>query len=279
MLCVLILAGGRGKRLYPISTEDKPKQFLRLCGKKTMLQITFERFRRFIQKDSIYISTTRSYRDIVKEQLPDVDDDNIIIEPVGMNTAPCIAISSHYINKRIGNVSLIVSPSDHIIDNEDKLCNTIYKAYEFVESNEKSIVLLGIQPKYNEVDYGYIKRGNEVGSSIYTVDKFVEKPKLELAKTYVESGMYYWNSGVFISKVNTVLDCVDKYLPKTSRLIKNIDLGGYIPEEDYKNVECVSIDYAIFEKYRCMNIIECDFGWVDIGSIDRLKNYNQIISN
>ncbi|URZ14839.1 mannose-1-phosphate guanylyltransferase [Clostridium felsineum] len=282
MLCALIMAGGRGERFWPLSTDEKPKQFLQLLGDKTMIQMTVERLEDLIDIERIFVVTGERYVDILREQLPKLPKRNIIVEPVGRNTAPCIALSAFVINKYYGDASIVVLPSDHLIVHEDKLLNTIKAAEEFVSKNDASIVTLGMEPTRPETGYGYIESG-EVSDKIdqfeiKKVNKFVEKPNKEKAEKYVEAGNFLWNGGMFIWKCSTILKLTEKYLNKTYNILKNVmDVGKdefqIVLKKEYEKVENISVDYGIMEKADSIYVIPCDFGWDDIGTWYAVERY------
>ncbi len=189
-LCALIMAGGKGTRFWPKSTEEKPKQFLKLIGEKTMLQMTVDRVKKYIPIERIFIVTCLKYVELVKEQIPEISDKNLIIEPVGRNTAPCILLASTYIKQIYENVNIAVLPSDHIIDKEDEFCNILRDANEALNTNINGIITIGIKPNRPETGYGYIEFSNKTEyvnyRPIIKVNRFVEKPNIEKARRIFE---------------------------------------------------------------------------------------------
>ncbi|URZ08125.1 mannose-1-phosphate guanylyltransferase [Clostridium felsineum] len=282
MLCALIMAGGKGERFWPLSTDEKPKQFLQLLSDKTMIQMTVERLQGVIDIERIFVVTGERYVDILKQQLPELPERNIIVEPVGKNTAPCIALSAFIINKYYKDASLVVLPSDQLIVDDDKLLKTIKAAEKFVEENESVIVTLGMKPTRPETGYGYIKSGvvrSEIdGFEIKRVEKFVEKPNKENAERYVEDGNFLWNGGMFIWKCSTILTLTEKHLNKTYNILKKIaedkeNQLKEILEKEYLKVEAISVDYGIMEKADNIYVIPCNFGWDDIGTWYAVERY------
>lgn len=281
-LCALILAGGKGTRFWPLSTEEKPKQFLNLIGDKTMIQMTIDRIIKIIPIERIFVCTVESYVDIIKEQLPELPIRNIIVEPEGRNTAPCIALSAFIIKRYYGNATMVVLPSDHLINNEEKFRSVLLKAENFIEKNSDSIVTLGIEPTRAETGYGYIKyKKNEVNilkQDVVKVEKFVEKPNKELAEEYVAEKNYLWNAGMFIWKIENILNNIKKYSVNTFEALYNIE---YVEErklqslinERYNKTEAISIDYAVLEKANNIYVIPSRFGWDDIGSWSSVERY------
>lgn len=287
MLCALIMAGGKGERFWPLSTEEKPKQFLKLLGEETMIQMTVKRLAGLIPIHRIFVVTAKNYVGLVQEQLPALPKRNIIVEPVGKNTAPCIALSALLIDKYYKNAALAVLPSDHLIVDEDKFRDILNTGYEFVEAQEKAIVTLGMKPDRPETGYGYIKsieENTQLNSfTIKKVAQFVEKPNLEKAKAYVSDGSFLWNGGMFIWKVKNILALTKEHLSATYKLLMEIvsapmDAYETVLETTYPQVESISIDYGIMEKAKDIYVIPSDFGWDDVGnwtSIERYKSKDE----
>ena len=209
MLCALIMAGGKGTRFWPLSTEEKPKQFLKLVGDDTMIQMSVKRLEKLIPIERIFIVTGMRYMGLIKEQLPNLPFKNIIVEPVGKNTAPCIALSAFHINKIYEDATIAVLPSDHLIKDEDNFLEVLDSANEFIEKNNEAIVTIGMKPDRPETGYGYINYGDMNcdinGCEVREVKGFVEKPDLHKAKEYLENGNYLWNGGMFIWKAANIL--------------------------------------------------------------------------
>ena len=283
MLCALVMAGGKGERFWPLSTDDKPKQFLNLLGNDTMIQMTVKRLEGLIPIERIFIVTAERYVGLVKEQLPNLPEENIIVEPVGRNTAPCIALSAFYINKKIENATIAVLPSDHLIKDEEKFREVLKCGYDFVNKNQDAIVTLGMKPDRPETGYGYIKRMHEVeiinNNTVNKVECFVEKPNKETAEEYLKEGTYLWNGGMFIWKASTILKCTNQYLPETFEVLAEIAVSEEdfekVLKQKYEEVENISVDYGIMEKSNDIYVIPCDFGWDDVGSWTSLERYRQ----
>ncbi|ERI94313.1 putative mannose-1-phosphate guanylyltransferase/mannose-6-phosphate isomerase [Clostridiales bacterium oral taxon 876 str. F0540] len=269
------MAGGKGERFWPLSTKEKPKQFLNLIGNDTMLQMTVKRLRNIIPEERIFIVTGQEYFKLVKEQLPNIPDRNIILEPVGKNTAACIGLSAFTIDKIYKDSTMIVVPSDHMIENCDNFIQAISAGIEFIEDNNNSIVTLGIMPSRPETGYGYIRYGETCAEykkfNIKEVERFVEKPNVETACKYIDEGCYLWNSGMFIWKTRTILNLINKYLNNTFNILSEIalscdtELQSTIYEK-YSLLDSISIDYGILEKAEEIHVIPCDMGWDDLGS-------------
>ncbi len=280
--CALIMAGGKGTRFWPKSTEDKPKQFLNLIGKKTMIQETFERIKTIIPAKNIFVVTCSKYEDLVKEQLTELPIKNIIIEPVGRNTAPCILLASLYIKQIYNNANIVVLPSDHIINKTREFCDILNIANSFLHLNDEGIITIGIKPNRPETGYGYIEYSKEtttVGErKIIKVNKFVEKPDIEKAKIYLKKGNYLWNAGMFVFNVNFMLKELKEKFRESFEVLKDlpdINCKDYMEKlnQQYPKCESISIDYAVMEKSNNIYVIEGDFGWDDIGTWMALQRY------
>ena len=282
---VLILAGGRGTRFWPKSRKNYPKQFLSLTGDgKTMIQITVERLLPLVQLEDIYISTNKDYRDIVKQQLPNLPEENILCEPVGKNTAPCIGLGAVHISKKYDDAIMMVLTSDHAIKMPDIFLDTLSKGCE-VAAHGKNIVTIGITPNYPETGYGYIKydKAEKIIDS-YKVDSFKEKPDLETAKQYLATGEYLWNAGEFIWKVSTILNNMQMYIPDTYTKLMEIknaigtDHYDDVLFEKFSSMNKESIDYAILENASDIFVSPGNYGWDDVGSwlaVERLQPKNE----
>lgn len=280
--CVLIMAGGKGTRFWPKSTEDKPKQFLKLVGEKTMIQETFERVNKKVPSNQIFVVTCEKYKKLVIEQLPTLPEKNIIIEPVGRNTAPSILLSSLYIKQIYGDVNIAVFPSDHIITDVDEFLDILDTANNYVDSNKEAIVTIGIKPDRAETGYGYIKLSNDENyinnRKVVKVEKFVEKPNLETAEQYLKSGKYLWNAGMFIFNVNFMLQELKNNFVEGYKILANlpeIQSSQYEIElkKVYEKCDSISIDYAVMEKSNNIYVIPSNFGWDDIGTWKALQRY------
>lgn len=282
MLCALIMAGGKGTRFWPLSTEEKPKQFLNLIGEETMIQMTVNRIKPIIPIERIFVCTGESYVDLVKDQLKELPERNIIVEPEGRNTTPCIALSAFVIQKYYKDSTMIVLPSDHLISNEEEFRNIILDADKFLEKNEEAIITLGMYPSRAETGYGYIKCSNnknkDLNHEIIKVEKFVEKPNKEVAIEYICDGNYLWNGGMFIWKLENILKQISNYSPNTYEALHKIcEVDGEnlkaLINEKYKETEAISIDYSVLEKSKDVYVIPSDFGWDDVGSWEAIDRY------
>lgn len=284
MLCALIMAGGKGTRFWPLSTEEKPKQFLNLIGEETMIQMTVNRIKPIIPIERVFVCTGKMYVDLVKEQLPELPEQNIIIEPEGRNTAPCIALSAFVIKKYYKDANMIVLPSDHLISDEDEFRNVIKNADEFVKENKEAIITLGMEPTRAETGYGYIRYGKDEkvinNHKVIKVDAFVEKPNKEKAKAYIKEGNYLWNGGMFLWSADNILKQIEKYSNNTYKVLKDIETVANeeiqeLINNNYHKTEAISIDYAVMEKSDSIYVVPSRFGWDDVGSWEALDRYRQ----
>ncbi len=280
--CALIMAGGKGTRFWPKSTEEKPKQFLNLIEERTMLQMTVDRVKKIIPIEKIFIVTCSKYTKLVEEQIPKLPKKNIIVEPIGRNTAPCILLASLYIKQIYEDAIITVLPSDHIISKEEDFCEVLNDANQYLKQNTDAIVTIGIKPDRPETAYGYIKTTKDIvkinNNQMIKVERFEEKPDLEKAQKYLESKEYLWNAGMFIFNVNYILKELEKNCNYTYQILQqlpNIYDENYqkILNETYAECENISIDYAVMEKSNNIYVIPSDFGWDDIGNWQSIQRY------
>ncbi len=276
------MAGGVGSRFWPMSTANYPKQFLDVLGiGKTLIQMTYERLLTIAPVENIYILTNERYAEIVAEQLPELTRDQILTEPQRKNTAPCIAYGAAKIYSKNPNACMIVCPSDHLIMKEDKFTQVINTAIDAATVNNR-IVTLGIQPTRPDTGYGYIEFSNEVQlnpGEVTEVIHFREKPNLETAEAFLKSGNFYWNSGIFIWKAETVLDALKSFQPKLHELFAG-DISAYnTPSEQrkvneaFEQCEDISIDYAVMENAKNVDVVLADFDWSDLGTWGSLSSH------
>ncbi|WP_018108079.1 mannose-1-phosphate guanylyltransferase [Bacteroides propionicifaciens] len=278
--CV-IMSGGVGSRFWPYSRREKPKQFLDFFGTgRSLLQLTFDRFKKIIPSENIIIVTNDQYLTLVQEQIPEIDKSQILLEPTRRNTAPCIAWASYHIKAINPNANIVVAPSDHLILKEAEFLESITNGLNYVSNNEH-LLTLGITPNRPETGYGYIQIANQIEDNFYKVKTFTEKPQLELAKVFVESGEFYWNSGLFIWNVNSIIKSIEKHLPEVS---SKFEVGKDIyttPEETEFIAEAfpacpnVSIDFGIMEKADNVYVTLGDFGWSDLGTWSSLYDLSE----
>ncbi|MFV0330652.1 MAG: mannose-1-phosphate guanylyltransferase [Dysgonomonas sp.] len=269
--CV-IMSGGIGSRFWPFSREARPKQFLDFFGTgRSLLQMTVDRFRKILPVENIYIVTNQEYAQMVMDELPELKPNQILLEPMRRNTAPCIAFATYHINSFNPEANIVVAPSDHLILKEDEFLSIIEKAYAFVEKHN-TLLTLGIRPSRPETGYGYIQMGEDELDGVTKVKVFTEKPNLELAKVFYESGEFLWNSGIFIWNNKTILDAFHQYLPEiTNRFDQGAGLFGTEREkafidENFPFCPNISIDYGVMEKAANVYVQAADFGWSDLGT-------------
>ena len=281
----LIMAGGRGTRFWPRSRKQLPKQFLSLTGDgRTMIQLTVDRLLPIISIEDIYIATNKDYKQLVKEQLPDLPDENILCEPVGRNTAPCIGLGAAHIAKKYEDAIMIVLPSDHQIKMPDIFRDTLKDASRLAEQGE-NIITIGITPNYPETGYGYIKFiPDKKSGNAYEVERFVEKPNLEKAREYLETKQYLWNAGQFVWKVSTILKNLKTFMPDSYAHLEKISasIGTDSYEEtlqsEFAQMEALSIDYGVMERASNIYVFPGNFGWDDVGSwlaVGRLQEQDE----
>jgi mannose-1-phosphate guanylyltransferase len=288
----LIMAGGVGSRFWPASTPEKPKQFLDFLGTgSTLIQQTYSRMLKFCKPENIYVATNAAYQSLVMEQLPDIPKLNILAEPARRNTAPCIANAAYQIAAKNPKAKLLVAPSDHLILKEDDFINHVNEALSFLNQND-GLVTFGIKPTRPETGFGYLKpSATALENSIFKLSAFVEKPDLETAKAYLAGGNHFWNAGIFLFSLKTLIEDFAKFLPEIHEFYKkSVALS---PEsfssalaEVYPTLPATSIDYGIMEKSeRVFMLATENIGWNDLGtwsgigeSLNGNENGNHLIS-
>lgn len=270
-MVALIMAGGTGTRFWPVSRRNRPKQFLKIAGEKSMLQLTVERLSGAVEPKDTYIVTAQSQAALVREHLPQLPQENIIIEPFGMNTAPCIGLSLAYLAHRIDpQESLIVLPADHVIKDTQAFLASLALAEQ--PASEGCLVTFGIVPDYPATGYGYIEAGEQLAPGILSVRRFKEKPDLETAREFLKQGNFFWNSGMFFWKYEAILQAYEQHLPNVTALLEEIrflwkhkstqaSLVGI-----YARMPKVPVDIGIMEKAEKRAVIPVDYGWSDVGS-------------
>lgn len=277
----VIMAGGIGSRFWPMSVPERPKQFLDVLGiGKSLIQMTYERLLRVSPVENIYIVTNKDYKQLVLDQLPDLKPNQVLTEPQRKNTAPCIAYAAAKIHAINPNARLIISPADHLIINQQNFAETIEKALEAAENDR--IATIGIQPSRPDTGYGYIEFDAATTikpNAVVPVKQFREKPDVETATSFVASGNFYWNSGIFIWKSGTVLDALKSYQPKLYDLFGG-DLSFYnTPNEQEKVDHCfevcedISIDFAVMEHAKNIDVVLSNFDWSDLGTWGSLDTH------
>lgn len=267
------MAGGIGSRFWPESRTSYPKQFLDILGTgRSLIQWTYSRFRHICPKENIYFITNHAYINALKEQIPEVADTNIISEPSRKNTAPCAVYFAHKMMALNPKANIILSPADHLIMDEHSFERTTFEALDFV-AHHQALLTLGIKPTRPDTGYGYIQYdAEEELDHVYRVKTFTEKPSLELAQTFLKSGDFLWNSGIFVWNVKTIMETVEKHLPEMHEVFLQATDVYNTPEEEkviselYAHCTNISIDYGIMEKAKNVYVIPSYFGWCDLGT-------------
>lgn len=280
MIYGLILAGGKGSRLYPLSRNSEPKQFLKIINNDSFLVNTVDRVTPLINKENIYVVTNEDYEEKIRQELKEIDKENIFAEPSNKETATCIGLSAVKLLKKDGDAIMIVLPSDHYIEGEKSYLETLKQAVELA-NRRRGIVTLGIDPTRPETGYGYIEMGNRVSGNIttYKVARFTEKPNVEVAKDFLSKGTYLWNSGMFVFRADVILREIEKYLPEMHKSLMEIykHLGEpdeqQVIREQYELIDGISIDFGVMQKTRKAYVIKCDFKWDDIGNFTALSRF------
>jgi mannose-1-phosphate guanylyltransferase len=290
----MIMAGGIGSRFWPMSRQNYPKQFIDVLGTgQTLLQMSFNRLKLVCDTNNIGVITNRSYKVITQSQLHSLNEELMLLEPTRRNTAPCIAYAVHKIAKKEPNAVLIISPADHLIIDENLFAENCKAAMDFAHKNDV-IVTLGIKPTRPDTGYGYIQFDSktQTDTGTYKVKTFTEKPNIDLARNFVQSGEFLWNSGIVISKASTMIDALAKHLPEINNLFKDGESYYYTSEEDtfltqaYSRSTNISIDYGVLEKSNEVYVLPVEFGWSDLGTwgslyenIEKDENQNARVGN
>ncbi|MDF2504663.1 mannose-1-phosphate guanylyltransferase [Clostridium sp.] len=280
MLYALILAGGKGTRLYPLSREENPKQFLKVINNKSFLRNTVDRIKPLVDKENIYIVTNENYIEKVYEELPEIKKENVYAEPVNKETATCIGLSAIKLLKKDNDAVMMVLPSDHHVEGKKEFIDTLKQGVDVVQ-RRRGLVTIGIPPTRPETGYGYIQMGEKITSvnSTYKVERFVEKPNIEVAKDFLLAENYLWNSGMFIWRADSFLREMEKYLPKMYKSLMTIyqylgtEEEEEIIREQYDLIDGISVDFGIMQKTRKAYVVKCDFRWDDIGNFVALSRF------
>lgn len=270
------MAGGVGSRFWPLSRTVMPKQFLDILGTgQTCIQQTYQRFSKIIPTRNFLVVTSVNYKELVLKQLPELNEEQILLEPLRRNTAPCLAYAANKIRSKSPDANVIVTPSDHLILKEDEFIKQLRNGLDFVEGKD-ALLTLGIKPNRPETGYGYIqtkrKKDFKDLDNLYKVKTFTEKPNLEMAEIFVESGEFYWNSGIFISSLHTILESFQQHLTEIAlkfehgRKLLNTSSEEPFIRKVYSECPAISIDYGIMEKAKNVYVLTADFGWSDLGT-------------
>jgi mannose-1-phosphate guanylyltransferase len=287
----ILMAGGVGSRFWPVSTEAFPKQFHDMLGTgDTLIQKTFYRLAHLIPKENIFILTNERYNDLVLEQLPEVTQRQVVLEPAMRNTAPCILYASLKIQKENPDALMIVAPSDHWIEDEATFSKNVQQAFDFCSKNN-ALMTLGIQPTFPNTGYGYIEFDKTSAEAIKSVNQFREKPDYETAKQFIAQGNFLWNAGIFMWSVKSVIEAFKNNQPQLSALFEggmsayNTELETQFIKDNYPNADNISVDYAIMEKSNNVFVIAAEFDWNDLGTwgslydkLDKDQNNNAVVN-
>ena len=287
----ILMAGGVGSRFWPVSTSDFPKQFHDMLGTgDTLIQKTFQRLSRLIPKENIYILTNERYNDLVLEQLPEVTQKQVVLEPAMRNTAPCILYASLKIQKENPDALMIVAPSDHWIEDEQTFAKNVEEAFNYCSEND-ALMTLGIQPTFPNTGFGYIEFDQESTEVIKPVNQFREKPDYETAKAFIAQGNFLWNAGIFMWSVKSVVAAFQNNQPELYQLFEsgipvyNTEFEDDFIKDNYPNAENISVDYAIMEKSTNVFVIGAEFDWNDLGTwgslydkLDKNEDNNAILN-
>ncbi len=269
----VIMAGGIGSRFWPVSRTRMPKQFIDMMGTgKTLIQATYDRFRKIVPQENIFVATNESYADLVSEQLPELSREQLILEPIMRNTAPCIAYASHKIQQLNPEATIVIAPADHLILETDTFASDVIKGLQCAEKNDW-LITLGIKPSRPDTGYGYIQYGKSASApGLKKVKTFTEKPNLELAKTFLQSGDFLWNAGIFIWSAHSIIQAFQKYQTEMNEVFRegaevyNTDREAKFISGAFVRCVNISIDFAIMEKADNVYVLPADFGWSDLGT-------------
>ena len=288
---LVIMAGGVGSRIWPMSTSDRPKQFIDMLGVgRSLIQLTYDRFEGVCPSENVWVVTNKQYEQIVREQLPEIPAENILLEPCRRNTAPCIAYVSWRIKAKDPKANIVVTPSDAIVLNVPEFRRVITQSLKFTSETD-AIATLGIKPNRPETGYGYIQADLSTSSprnkEIFRIDTFREKPDLETAKRYIQQNNFFWNAGIFVWSVSTIVNAFRIYAPAISKVFEGLlNVYGTDKEQEmidklYPEREKISVDYAIMEKAEEIFVCPADFGWSDLGSWSSLlmHTHHDLYSN
>ncbi len=275
---IVIMAGGVGSRLWPISTPERPKQFIDLLGEgKSLIQMTVDRFLPSAPIENFWVVTSAEYSDIVREQLPEIPSEHILLEPVPRNTAPCIAYACRKIAARHPHANVVVTPADALVTETARFTEVIGKALAFT-ADSSSIVTVGIVPTRPDTGYGYINAPGFVHGELFKVRQFKEKPDLATAEMYLASGDYVWNAGIFVWNIRTINEELRVHAPQIMSVMDRLEPDFYSPRESaalaelFPGCDKISIDYAVMEKSPNIYVIAEDLGWSDLGSWNSLRS-------
>ena len=285
----VIMAGGQGTRFWPVSVESRPKQFLQIAGRQSMLQETVSRLQPYLNLEDIYVVAGQSYVSGIKDQLPELSDEQLIVEPAARNTAPCIGLAALHLERRFPEEVMVVLPSDHVIRDVEEFHEVLQAGEEL--ARDDWLITFGIEPTFPATGYGYLRRGDDLKPprerSAYRVERFLEKPDRETANGFFKEGGYYWNSGMFVWKIESILNEIERAMPDLHIGLAAIRQHWGDPEKAsqvFSRLKKISIDYGVMEQAECVAVLPCSLGWSDVGNwnalIDLLpKDEDGIVAN
>ena len=285
MLHAVIMAGGSGTRFWPLSRVAEPKQFLSLGRNRSLIQSVLDRCQPMIPPEQFWVVTGESLADLTMNHLPELPDSQIIAEPCQRNTAPCIGLAAMMIASQDPEALMLVMPADHLIDPHEEFQNSIATAVQVIESDPKKLVLFGIRPNEPATGFGYIEQGENFSNGVFRVESFREKPDLETAQNYLDTGRFFWNSGIFLWKAQTILDCLQRHQPEIGERLEHLRHHLGTPNweknlaDEFSQMPSISIDYAVLEKETEIAVVEATFDWDDVGTWESMSRLNPTDSN
>ena len=273
----VIMAGGAGVRLWPLSRKDRPKQLLRLFGEASLLRLSYERVAAVLPPEAINIITSADHLPLVREDIPELPEQNLIGEPIGRDTANAVALAAAVLAKRDPEAVIATFTADHVITPVERFCAAVQTGLATAEAQPDALITFGIKPVRPDTQFGYVQRGPAVGEGVYQVRQFAEKPDATTAEQYVQSGEYYWNSGMFVWRAATILAQLAEHLPASHAAVQTMAQAWGTPEQQptierlYPALEKISIDYAVMERAPKVLVVEMDCSWLDVGSWPALR--------
>lgn len=290
MIHAVIMAGGSGTRFWPLSRRAEPKQFLRLSGERSLIQMAFDRCQPWIPAERSWVVTNERLAHTTHHHLPEIPTSHVLLEPCARNTAPCVALAAACIVQEDPDAKMLVMPADHVIGPPEAFRKAVENAVALVEEDPQRLVLFGVPPTYPSTGFGYIERSDQIGQSGYKVSSFREKPNRDTAEDYIRQGMFYWNCGIFVWRASQILESIKEHAPQihehTMSLVDHIGKDNWQEQLalTFPKMKSISIDYAVLEHDHHIAVVEAPFDWDDVGSwtaMQRLKdsdeNHNTVI--